>query len=132
MTRAQQLAVYLQSATRPFEWRAANCCHFAAGWVELVEGRHPMAGLDATDDAEAAMRLVRRLGGLEAAWTRQLARPAISVALARLGDVVLLPLGNGRFSAGVCNGRLAAFVDEHGAVVFRPTLEAVAAWRVGA
>lgn len=120
---------------RPFSWAAANCCSFAAGWVAVATGRHPMHGLGPTRNALEARRLVAALGGtLEQAWTRQLGRPPIAPALAQLGDVVLraMPQGDGvGHAAGVCNGRTAAFAAEEG-LLHVPLAECTHAWRLQA
>jgi hypothetical protein len=136
----EQLGDYLGARLgQPFEWPTANCCHFAAQWVECVEGSNPMADLPPTASALEAMRLVRELGGsLESAWTRQLGRDAIAPAFAQLGDVVLLPLpvemeaerATGE-AVGVCVGAHAVVMTAEGFQALMPMSTAVAAWRVG-
>jgi hypothetical protein len=120
-------------AAAPFDWASANCCHFAAAWVAHAEQADPMAGLPATATATAAQRLVKRLGGMMAAWTRQLGRDPIPPLMAQVGDVVLVPQeaeqGVGAVMA-VCNGAVWMAPDAHGAMIFGPMSAATAAWRV--
>lgn len=157
-TTAAMLAAYLagraERPARPFEWASNNCCHFAAEWVHYATRRNPMATLDTTADARAALRMVRRLGGsLRAAWSQQLGRAPIDAALAQTGDVVLLPTAalttpeQGKVGhadeadhadekagvghvAGVCNGRHAVVVDRQGHAHFVPLYLADAAFRL--
>lgn len=140
LSRANLLTHYLAGYTtdQRWDWAAANCCHFAARWVHVVTGRNPMDGLAPTPDARAAMRLVRGLGGLEAAWTAQLGTAPIAPAMAQLGDVVLMPTpaagglcteGVGEL-VGICAGRTAVFRGADGAMVFLPVLDCTAAWRL--
>lgn len=135
----RRLQVYLVDAlARPFDWAVRNCCHLGARWVAEVEGRDPMAGLPATPDARSARVLLARLGGLAAAWTRQLGRDPVAGSLARVGDLVAMPmarLGGRGDAVGICCGLSAAlgesvavFIDEQAAAVFWPTAEATHCW----
>lgn len=139
--RANLLTHYLAGYRpgQPWDWASANCCHFAARWVQLVTGRDPMDGLAPTPDARCALRLVRELGGLESAWTARLGAAPVAPSLAQLGDVVLLPTpgagtagpdaGVGHL-VGICGGRTSVFRGGDGALVFLPTMDSVAAWRL--
>lgn len=115
-----------------FDWRGANCCHFAAAWVAVAEGANPMGPLPATNTGAAALRLVRKLGGMQAAWTAQLARdPLASPLLAQVGDVVLAPAeGDTGWMVGICAGANFAVRDSAGNTLFAPLSTAVAAWRI--
>ena len=116
---------------RPFDWHTSNCCHFAAGWVERVTGQNPMAGLKATPTERAARRLIKDLGGdLMAAWTRQLGRGPILPTLAQVGDIVLLPVADGRHATGVCAGRFAWVVGDDGSILRVEMTHATHAWRL--
>lgn len=137
LSRANLLTQYLAAyADQRWDWASANCCHFAARWVHAISGRNPMDGLAPTPDARAARRLVRALGGLEAAWTSQLGAAPMAPAMAQLGDVVMMPTpaalpggeGVGHL-VGICTGRTAVFRAD-GAMVFLPVLDCTAAWRV--
>ena len=140
--RAAQLADYLLAARgAPFSWAAANCCHFAAGWVLFATGRSPMAGLPATPTAREALRLVQQLGGsLRAAWSRQLGAEPIPAAMAQVGDVVLIPapivpgeteLRTGEL-VGICAGMSAIVATAEGHHAHVPMSMAAAAWRLPA
>jgi hypothetical protein len=127
---AARLAEYL-GRRHAFDWATANCCHFAAGWVTEVEGADAMSGI-ATPTVRSAVSLVRAFGGLSAAITRRLGREPIAPTLARVGDVVLMDgLGPCGAMVGICAGRTAVFVTEHGDIAHQPMSEAAHAWRVG-
>lgn len=135
---ARQLTAFLAVPPAPFSWRDANCCHWAAAWVRQATGHDPMAGLAATPDARAALRLLAGLGGsLRAAWSRQLGREPVAPQLAQLGDVVLVELAEGLRQPGapgalmgICVGRQVAVADASGAVRMLPLAAADAAWRL--
>jgi hypothetical protein len=138
MTTAHQLTAYLAShRARPFDWRRANCCHFAAGWVCAATGRNPMQGLPATPSAKSALRLVRKLGGsLQAAWTACLGREPIPPASAQVGDLVLVPTvptvqapGVGA-AVGICVGGTVVLAGDAGGHLYLPLSAATAAWRL--
>ncbi len=137
--RAVKLGQYLASTSgRSFDWAAANCCHFAAGWVALATGRHPMAGLEPTTTAAAALRLLRRLGGdMAAAWSRQLGRQPVPPSFAQVGDVVLLPMPAeacaepcAGAAMGICMGATAVIITAEGHHAYLPMSHATAAWRI--
>lgn len=134
---AALLADYLSGSAdqRPFDWPSNNCCHFAARWVAFATGRDPMQSLATTPDAMAARRLVRQLGGgaLRDAVSAALGADPIDPALARTGDLLLLPASSNEGAGGVvgiCNDRHAVVRDAGGAVAFLPIAQAVCAWRV--
>lgn len=129
---SKQLEDYASGASlRAFDWETANCCHFAAGWVSLMTGRDPMAGLRVTKTERGARRLIRELGGsLDAAWTKRLGRAPILPTLAQIGDIVLFPLGDGKYATGICAGRFALCVDDAGKVVRAEMDHASHAWRL--
>lgn len=136
MNKQKQLTAFLGEERRaPFSWPGANCCHFAAAWVERVENLDPMAGLPSTPTRAAAVRLQRRFGGLRALVTRQLERDEICIEYAQAGDLVLLQIAEGDpdgWAVGICaGGGLAAFMMDDGATVFLSVLRCACAWRVG-
>ena len=132
ITSAQQLAAHLdEHAAIPFDWAAHNCCHFVAAWVRQATGRDPMAGLAATPGEFAARRLVLRLGGsLPAAWTQRLGRAPIAPALAQVGDIVAVPLAEGRGAVGICAGRHVAVLQSGGGIAMLPMQQATHVWRL--
>ena len=112
----------------PFEWGTANCCHFAAAWVEFRTGFNPMRGLPPTDTKIAAYRLISDLGGsLRAAWSSRMGVEPIPASFAQIGDVVLIESRN---VVGVCAGSCVMVAEAGGAVAFLPMSEAVCAWRI--
>lgn len=131
MQVGQALALYCAGYRAVgFDWARANCCHFAAGWIESQGCANPMTGLRETRSKFAAYRLIATLGGsLQAAWTRQLGREPIRIESAQVGDIVLLPLPDGGAAVGVCAGRQAVFATSDGAIGRLPMNEVVCAWR---
>lgn len=137
---ARRLDEYLTAqASLPFDWETHNCCHFAGGWVREIEGTDPLANLPELTGQHDALRLLRSFGGLPAAVTRHLRREPVAPTLARLGDVVALPLERlggkpGRYSIGICAGigaALGASVSVFGLAsgcAFWPTAEASHCW----
>jgi hypothetical protein len=135
MSTSGLLAAYAASyAGTVFDWPAANCCHFAAGWVKQMTGRDPMDGLPVTRNAFGARRLILRLGGsMQSAWARQMGADPINPKMAHVGDIVLFdidPSDPASGVVGVCAGRTSVVALADGVIAHVPTLEAVAAWRV--
>lgn len=131
MQVGQALALYCVGyRVAGFDWAKANCCHFAAGWIESRGKPSPMAGLRETRSKFAAYRLIGELGGsLRAAVTKQLGCEPIEAALAQVGDVVLMPLPEGGAAVGICAGRTAILALADGATGHLPMTEAMCAWR---
>ena len=130
----RRLEAYLLRVRDAFDWAQNNCCQWAARWVTEVEGIDPMAGAPATPTPFAARRLIRHLGGIEAAITHSLQRqPLPGVAFAAVGDVVLYQWSAARrrhLSVGLCNGRTSVLIDDAGATLHVSTLSCTHAWRV--
>lgn len=125
-----RLADYIEGRLdRAFDWGPHDCASFAAGAVHALTG-------SATDEIlpgawatrREAVATVRRLGGLRAATEAALG-PAQAPALARIGDIGLVPGGGRRFLA-VCNGPTWLGPGPHGLVAVG-LLEAECCWRVG-
>jgi hypothetical protein len=125
----ERLAKAIEAARNaPFS-EVYHCAAFAADVVLAVTETDPLApyrGLSLAD-AYAAMRrdghetLRDALGALVG--------PEIGPHLARRADV-LLRRSDGSDAVGICLGQQGAFVGDDG-LVFQPTLESVAAFRVG-
>ena len=126
------LTQYLARPVTSFDWATRNCCHFAAQWVLEREGFDPMAGLDATADADAARALIDSLGGdLARAWANCMGREPTDSRYAQLGDVVIVPANvEGGLAAGICTGDQIAVLLESGAVAFFPLKVGRCAWRI--
>lgn len=131
MKRAVKLQEYLDSVSgREFTWDHANCCHFAGGWVEVLTGVNPMAGLRVTDSAFDARKLIASLGGLRAATSAQLGHEAIDPKLAQLGDVVYVEVSNGYGAVGICAGRDVLLINTDGQMSRLELSDATCAWRI--
>jgi len=141
-TRGHQLAQFLANyPVRPFAWGTHTCVHFAAAWVQACEGVNPLPALDpGMTQCQALRELLRHGPNLAAAVSARLGRQPLAPALAWVGDLVLSPAplcGQGEAVVGVgqalglCCGRTAVHLDEHGAAVHLPMSEALQVWRVG-
>ena len=116
----QALHDYL-AAWRHFDWRQANCAHFALGFA----APQALAGVPMPGGATDMRATLRALGAptLRQAVTARVG-PEIKPALAQAGDVVM----HGR-TLGLCVGRHAALPHEDGAVMFVDMALVDAAWR---
>ncbi|HEY1395968.1 DUF6950 family protein, partial [Roseateles sp.] len=117
MNKARLLTAFLAGLPRVHtKWIDTSCAHFAARWVQTVEGVDVTVGVKPPASKADAARILRRAGGYEAFVTRQLGRDTIAAAYARLGDLVLLPLPDaepGAMALGICAGNgVAAFMTE--------------------
>jgi hypothetical protein len=113
--------------SRPFsdEW---HCAMFA--WevvVAMTDEVLPSYVLLPLTDAYETMR--KRGHADVSAAVESVLGPAIPLALARRGDVVLRLTPKDGLALGICVGSLSAFVDVAG-LVFLPTLEQHSAYRV--
>ncbi|MGI4848320.1 MAG: DUF6950 family protein [Janthinobacterium lividum] len=82
MTLPEYIAANLE---RSFAWRSHDCVTFAAGWVRVATGMDPIASLPAWKDERQALRVIKAVGGLEAAIGAQF--PPIHPNAARDGDI---------------------------------------------
>lgn len=71
----------------PFCWGVHDCVLFVAGWVEAATGIDQLAGLPKWKTEHGAHRVIRSLGGLEAAMDARFKR--IHPHLAKDGDIGL-------------------------------------------
>lgn len=127
---ARQLSAYLASASGgAFDWRSANCAHFAAGWVRWATGRDVRGSLPERGNMREWARLARDAGGMQVLVTDRLRCQPIAPAFARLGDIVLLP-GALTGTLAVCNGRTAVCPADPRGTVFLPMSSAIYAWRL--
>lgn len=124
------MSVYRAVETRgagAFIWGEADCLTFCANVVKDLTGHDYMAEFRGYRGKYEAIRLLKKLGGIEAAVTRQLGAPVLPVRLRR-GDVALADLGQGDALGVVC-GINAAFKDFDG-VGFLPMSEVRKGWRI--
>jgi hypothetical protein len=116
-----------EARSRPFadDW---HCAAFATSAVAaMTDDGVPSYGLLSLADAYTTMR--KRGHADVGAAVEDVLGPAIPLALARRGDVVLRLTPKDGLAVGICVGQLSAFVDMAG-LVFLPTLEQHSAYRV--
>jgi len=124
-----QLSAFVQERSdRPFDWGSNDCCTFAAGAVEALTGRNPMAGIESYATEFGALRMVEEGGGLHALATSLLGA-SVSPLLAAVGDVVLV-MNAGREMLAVCNGTNAIAPGMSGGIVALGMNAALAAWKI--
>ena len=112
-----------------FAWGPNDCITFGADGVLAITGVDLIAGLRGGWNGErAALRRLRRLGGLQAAVTSVLGAPLPSPALAQRGDVLLI--GAARPFVALCDADRWASPNRNG-LLRGPMSEAVLAWGVG-
>lgn len=112
----------------PFAWGENDCFTFAAGWVQIVRGDDPMAGMRGLVDAASAARALHDAGGPLAAVTSRMG-PHIPGTMAQVGDVVLVRHGDRKSSLGVCLGPYVGVPGGAGLLMI-PISQGEAAWRV--
>lgn len=125
----QRLAVLIATAARrPFAWGVWDCCLWGADGVRAVTGFDPAAPWrESYGTREAALRLLRELGGLQG--LPAMVGPEIQPGRAIDGDVGLVHDGR--------RGMLAVHGGQHWLVVGAqglgsvPLGRAVRAWGVG-
>ncbi|GGI16458.1 DUF6950 family protein [Oxalicibacterium faecigallinarum] len=115
------LADYIKAhLCTPFKWGEHDCVLFAARWALLATGTDHLAGVSPWRDARAAMRMVRRMGGMQALMDARLAR--VHVNLARDGDIALY-----RRCLCIVSGAHLVGPNHHGLEFIKRT-EAECAW----
>ncbi|WP_238192514.1 DUF6950 family protein [Methylobacterium frigidaeris] len=103
------LVRYLREAAgQPFAWGSLDCSLFMAGWVRARTGIDPAAALRGRYATErGALRLARRLGGMEAVARRQMAAAGFATTCEPVpGDVGII--------AHPCIGPTCAVLTEYG------------------
>jgi len=84
MTLADYIAANLE---REFAWGRFDCVLFAATWLQLATGIDHLAGLPPWRSKIGAARVLKAVGGLEAAVDRALNR--IHPHMAKDGDIAM-------------------------------------------
>lgn len=84
MTLPEYIAANLE---REFVWGQWDCVTFAAGWIHLATGIDHLAGITPWRSKIGAARVMKELGGFEAAIDRALIR--IHPNMAKDGDIAL-------------------------------------------
>lgn len=72
---------------KPFVWGEFDCVLFAVGWLKIATGVDYIADLPKWNSEKQALRVIKRVGGLEKAIDTKLKR--INPNLAGDGDVAL-------------------------------------------
>jgi hypothetical protein len=111
---------------RPFAWGSNDCALFAADCVRALTGETLCPELRGYD-GRGALRLQEEHGGLHGLASWALGEP-IPTAFARVGDVVLVRMGDGQ-ALGICNGGVVIGPGPDGMAVVGMDA-ALAAWRV--
>lgn len=129
-----RLAEAIESArSKLFSYGAFDCGLFAADCVIAQTGVDPAAAIRGYTNKHAALRIIAEHGGVLAMCTALLGKEPIHPSQAHRGDVVaaIIDAGEdpGMESIGICDGARAWFPSQSG-VTSRPTLSAIAAWRI--
>lgn len=120
-TRSAMLADYIAARlSTPFKWGEHDCVCFSVGWLELAAGRDYLSAHRPWSNERDALRIVKRLGGLESMFDRHLER--IEPNFARDGDLTLID-----GTAYLFSGAQVVSVGESG-LVFKNRMEAACAW----
>lgn len=117
MTLPEYITANLQ---KPFAWGSHDCVLFAVGWLNVSTGRDHLAEFGSWGNAREAMRIVKRLGGLERAVDARLTR--INPHLAKDGDLALYKRCLCLFSGAYIVG------PSHDGLAYINRLEAECAW----
>lgn len=112
---------------RSFDWGASDCCQFAADIVLALTGIDHRASFSMYASREEAESILAQHGGMAGLISSALGESK-AVAFAGRGDVVAADFGDG-IAAGICLGAQCCAPGKRG-LVFRPTVQAVAAWSV--
>jgi hypothetical protein len=98
----------------PFWWGVNDCMLWPADVVLALTGKDPAVEFrNSYSTATAAMRIVKKHGGMEQLISKQLGfEPSLDIFPMR-GDVVLFG-PESKLCGGVCLGTQAAFVDKEG------------------
>lgn len=117
MTFPDYLTARLQM---PFEWGIEDCICFAIGWVEIATGQDYLSAYRPWKTEKEALRLVKKLGGVEKLFDANLKR--IHPNFACDGDLTLID-----GTAYLFSGSHVVSVGKTG-LVFRNRMEATCAW----
>lgn len=113
-----------------FQWGKKDCGLWVADILLAFTGIDYAAPIrDKYMTAEGAARALKRYGGGSLETMCDMSFPAIPVAMAQRGDVVLHPIENGH-ALGLCVGSKFAALSLNDGTVYLPMDGAVKAWRV--
>lgn len=114
---ADYIAGHLKS---PFKWGEHDCVTFAIRWVEIASGKSYLANYKPWTNEIEAIRRVKRLGGLEKVFDKNLKR--IPANFAKDGDVAVVD-GTAYLFSGV--HIVGPGMD---GLIFKNRMEATCAW----
>lgn len=115
---------YIQShLQKPFKWGVNDCVLFAIGWLEIATGKDYLSEFKPWKSERAALRKVKKLGGLEAMFDKHLKR--IDPNFAKDGDLTIY-----KGCAALFSGAHIVTVEKDTGLVFISRMEAEAAWAV--
>lgn len=128
---ARLAAVIEWARSRPYELGVHDCFKFTCRGVEAL------VGVDLWKPWESryrtrrdALRCIAEVApSFDLCFTKMFGVEPRGAAWARRGDV-LKYIQNGEAHLGLCNGETVAGLGEHG-LLFIPTLQCDAAWRIG-
>lgn len=118
MTLPDYIAAHLRT---PFCWGKHDCIKFTIGWVQLATGKNHLEELPGWSSEAGAMRIVKKLGGLEKAFDKKFER--INPNFACDGDLALIGT-----TAYLFSGPQVVSVGKQG-LIFNSRTEATCAWR---
>lgn len=120
---------FVNAREREFAWGDFDCCRFAAETVDAITGEDFLARLsEKYHDERTAIAYIKKSKGIRAAVTKFLGEPVEKWAMARRGDVCLIPTEIGE-GLGICTGPTIAGVDAKG-LGFYSLDKALAVWRI--
>lgn len=113
-----------------FDWGAHDCCTWAASAVEALTGQ-PISMPGPYESGRQANRIIKQLGGLQAAVTGLLGVQPYAPHFAQRGDIVLLRQSKSHALA-VCFGTFAYAPGEDGLVATQmKSPDVLAVWHIG-
>jgi hypothetical protein len=124
-----RLAGYVAArASVPFAWGSQDCVTFAVGAIEAITGK--VLPLPTWRSASEALRELAARGGIAGAVDSAGMRPLLAPALARRGDLLLIPQLRSDAALVVCLGHVWAGPAREG-LEFGPVRAAARGWKVG-
>ena len=117
MTLAQYITDRLQT---PFAWGSHDCVCFAIGWISIVAMEDLMAPYRPWSTEKKARAIIKKLGGLELMFDKNLKR--ILPSYAKDGDVALID-----GTAYLFSGNQIVGPGKNG-LIFKTRLDATCAW----
>lgn len=115
---------------QPFAWGSYDCATLFSECVEAVAGFDPLRDFERWNGDRAALRIMAGAGFASMHAFCDAHFPAVSVARARRGDLVLPPASPPIMCPAVVTGAEAVSRDTSGMIV-APLIAMAHAWKVG-